>query len=71
MNYMHKAIETLFTQNIKTIPEYENHLANRSKNTSTDNKNTKKQPATNKFHNFNQREKYSNDELEKKLGIKK
>jgi len=70
MNYMHKAIETLFKQQITTIPDYENHLANRSKSAST-NKTTKKQPATNKFHNFNQREKYSNDELEKKLGIKK
>lgn len=69
MNYMHKAIESLFKQNIKTIPEYENHLANRSKTTTAVNK--KKTATTNKFHNFNQREKYSNDELEKKLGIKK
>lgn len=68
MNYMHKAIESLVKQDIRTIESYENHLANRQK---------KKTPAPgkaqtkNKFHNFNQREKFSNDELERKLGIKK
>lgn len=70
MNYMHKAIESLFKQNITSIAEFETHLINRASKPSSKTS-SKKKPTTNKFHNFNQREKYSNDELEKKLGIKK
>lgn len=64
MNYMHKAIESLVKVDIKTIEAYENHLTNRQSK-------PVKKKTSNKFHNFNQREKYSNDELERKLGIKK
>jgi len=67
MNYMHKAIESLVKQDIRTIDAYEAHLANRQKKQAPATKNQTK----NKFHNFNQREKFSNDELERKLGIKK
>ena len=68
MNYMHKAIESLVKVDVRTIEAYETHLANRqTKKTESKPKKT----TTNKFHNFNQREKFSNDELERKLGIKK
>lgn len=66
MNYMHKAIETLVKQDIRTIEGFENHLMNRQKTSAPKNK-----QKNNKFHNFNQREKLSKDELERKLGIKK
>lgn len=67
MNYMHKAIESLVKQDIRSIEAYESHLANRQKKQTA----PAKKQTNNKFHNFNQREKFSNDELERKLGIKK
>lgn len=67
MNYMHKAMSSLFNQKITTLEAYEAYLNNRqSKTPKKENK-----QKMNKFHNFNQREKFSNDELERKLGIKK
>ena len=64
MNYMHKAIESLFKQGVTTLEGFDMHQNNRKSNPA-------KKKTTNKFHNFDQREKYSNDELERKLGIKK
>lgn len=65
MNYMHKAIESLFKQGVTTLEGFEQHLSNRQQTSQ------KKKKPMNKFHNFNQRDKYTNDELERKLGIKK
>lgn len=65
MNYMNKVVVSLYEKDIKTIPQYEQHLETRKTS-------TKKAPKNNKFHNFKQRDKkYTNEELEKKLGIRK
>jgi len=67
MNYMHKAIESLVKEEVRTLEAYETHLKTR-----TSKQSTKKKTKNNQFHNFNQREKkYSKEELEKKLGIRK
>lgn len=67
MNYMNKVVISLVDKGVKTIPDYEKHIENRKST-------PKKSTATknNKFHNFKQRDKkYTNEELEKKLGIRK
>ncbi len=69
MNYMNKAIETLVEQGITTIEAYDKIQSQPKSNQYS---NTKKKNVKNQFHNFKQREKkYSNEELEKKLGIRK
>lgn len=68
MNYMDKAMESLVANDIKTVEAYE-ALQNQPKAKRND---YKKQQKKNQFHNFEQREKqYSNEELERKLGIRK
>lgn len=65
MNYIDKSMETLYNQGITTVEGF-NTLQNQSTSTH------QKKPKNNQFHNFSQREKkYSNEELEKKLGIRK
>lgn len=69
MNYLHKVVESLVKEKILTLDAYEASL--KKKDTPRDTKPyNKKKP--NPFHNFDQREKkYTNEELEKKLGIRK
>ncbi len=72
MNYVNRAIENLYNDNITTLELYNLSLEDKK------NKKVKKEtaPSTNtnknKFHNFQKQEKkYTNEELEKKLGIRK
>lgn len=67
MNYMHKVMENLHNNSISTIEAYDAYIQDRTKK-----KSTPKKATSNKFHNFKQRDKkYTNEELEKKLGIRK
>lgn len=69
MNYMHKVVETLFKEKITSLEAYE--ASNEKKETSKEPKSYGKKKS-NQFHNFDQRTtKYTNEELEKKLGIRK
>ncbi len=73
MNYVNRAIENLYTNNIKTIEEYNQSLEDKKGKTRKRDVSDKKQTTNkNKFHNFQtQDKKYTNEELEKKLGIRK
>lgn len=73
MNYLDKIIMDLHKEDIRTIDAYKQYVEARTstkeqKNTSQ----TAPKKAGNRFHNFDQKnEKYTNDELEKILGIRK
>lgn len=70
MNYMHKVVETLVKAKIITIEAYESSLVKKETSNKEGKSYTKKK--NNQFHNFEQRtNKYTNEELEKKLGIRK
>ena len=73
MNYLDKIIMDLYKENILTIEDYKHYMADRqSKEQSPNKAGVKTQKSSNKFHNFEQKtEKYTNDELEKILGIRK
>lgn len=75
MNYLDKIIMDLHTENIRSIDAYKTHLADRQpKQPKQPKQKGDPQPkkAGNRFHNFEQKtEKYTNDELEKILGIRK
>jgi len=67
MNYMHKVIENLVKEKCTTLESYEQGQAEASPK-----KSQAKYKKKNTFHNFDQRtSKYTNEELEKKLGIRK
>lgn len=71
MNYMNKAIETLVKNEITTIEAYDAFRVQKTSTSQTP-ANSNKKYKKNQFHNFKQRDnKYSNEELEKKLGIRK
>lgn len=73
MNYLDKIIMDLFKAKIFTIEAYKTYSAERQmKDKSSNTPSSKVQKTGNKFHNFEQKtEKYTNDELEKILGIRK
>ena len=69
MNYMNSIITNLYTNKIITIEAYQNVKNVKPKTTSTFNKSVNKKT---KFHNFdNSKTNYTNDDIEKILGIKK
>lgn len=69
MNYMHKVIESFVKSKIFTLEAYEDFLSKKEKAPDKPAYSKKKHNA---FHNFDQRgKKYTNEELEKKLGIRK
>lgn len=72
MNYVHKAIENLFSVGVDTMEKYNQHLEKQKTTKTTKPAQNTSYSKKNKFHDFKQRErKYTNEELEKKLGIKK
>lgn len=73
MNYLDKIMMDLFKAEIFTIEAYKTYCAERqTKDKSSNTTSSKPQKTGNKFHNFEQKtEKYTNDELEKILGIRK
>ena len=74
MNYMHKIITILYEKNVRSLESYLVYLntVNEKAGKQTQNTNTNKSKKQNKSHNFSDRGNvYTNDELEKKLGIKK
>lgn len=71
MNYVHKIMTTLNENNIDTIEKYKEYLNSNNKAKTTNN-NNKPNVTKNKFHDFKQRDnKYTDEELEKKLGVRK
>ncbi len=72
MNYLDKIIMDLHTEGVQTIEAYQTYLeARQSKDNKKPYGNAPKK-AGNKFHNFEQdTEEYTNEELEKILGIRK
>ncbi len=73
MNYLDKIIMDLHKEDVRSIEAYKAYLDNRNSKSKTSNEATQKPKAnTNKFHNFEQRtNKYSKEELEKILGMRK
>lgn len=73
MNYLDKIIMDLHKEDVRTIEAYKIYLDNRNAKTNAKNEmNQKPKANTNKFHNFEQRtNKYSKEELEKILGMRK
>lgn len=71
MNYVNKSIENLYVTGVDTIEKYNQHLE--SQKTTRAPKTVKNVTGSkNKFHDFKQRDKkYTNEELEKKLGVRK
>jgi len=67
IQYFEGVLKNWLKNNLKTVEAIETHQRNFSVKRITP---AKGQTTQNKFHNFDQREKYSNDELERKLGIK-
>jgi len=67
IQYFEGVLKNWLKNNLKTVEAIETHQKNFSIKRITP---AKGQTTQNKFHNFDQREKYSNDELERKLGIK-
>jgi len=72
MNYLDKIIMDLHTEGVQTIETYQSYLeARQSKDNKKPHGNAPKK-AGNKFHNFEQdTDEYTNEELEKILGIRK
>ncbi|MCT4633390.1 MAG: DnaD domain protein [Firmicutes bacterium] len=73
MNYMDKIIKNLIGEGIDTPEKYKEYLENKATTTQkTVNQKTTATAKKNKFHNFETRKKeYTNEELERILGIRK
>jgi len=79
MNYLHKGITALYEKSIRTLESYLVYLTTSKQQDqkanakgTTQSKSTQNKYPKNKFHNFeNKGNEYSNEELEKILGIKK
>lgn len=73
MNYLDKIIIDLYKENIQTVEAYKHYVDSRvTTKKQHDTQHTPPKKSSNKFHNFEQKtEKYTNDELEKILGIRK
>lgn len=73
MNYLDKIIMDLHKEDIRTIDAYKSHVTSRMETKEQGNSRpSAPKKTTNRFHNFDQKnEKYTNDELEKILGIRK
>ncbi|MBI9013620.1 MAG: DnaD domain protein [Clostridiales bacterium] len=67
IQYFEGVLKNWLKNDLKTVEAIETHQRNFSVKRIPP---AKGQTTQNKFHNFDQREKYSNDELERKLGIK-
>lgn len=74
MNYANKAIANLVKEGITSTAKYEDYLKQKNENKSPKATAAKQNNKTNKnkFHNFKSSDKkYTNEELEKKLGLRK
>jgi len=72
MNYLDKIIMDLHKEQIHTIEAYKGYLENRSNKNTSGGQSVASKKTGNKFHNFEQdTDEYTNEELEKILGIRK
>ncbi|MBN2897347.1 MAG: DnaD domain protein [Clostridia bacterium] len=72
MNYLDKIVIDLYKENVHDMEAYKTYIAERQPKERNSETVQPSKKAGNRFHNFEQKtEKYTNDELEKILGIRK